>query len=83
MEDLVLRAEIGGGTMLYVSAIDHNTFHEHVAEDNLGGSKGYFVIRTGNGSQGCRFEILAKATSFDAASDLFDLIVGNVRTHSH
>ena len=76
MEDIVLTAKIDDLTTLYVAPIVAATYAEYVDGDNLGGEDGYFLMR----SQGCegaaRFEILAKASSFDAASELFDLIVG-------
>ena len=77
MDDLVLKAEIADGSMLYVSPISRQTYAEHVDEDTLGGGDGYFVIRTTRRSDRAeQFEVLAKAPSFSAASDLFDLIVG-------
>ena len=42
----------------------------------MGGGGGYFVARSFDDGQSRRFEILAKASSFDAAGDLFDMIVG-------
>ena len=75
MDDLVLKAEIDDGSTLYVSTIDRQTYKEHIGEDTLGGDEGYFVIRTRNGDVANRFELLAKAASFAAAGDLFDLIV--------
>ena len=75
MEDLVLRAEIGAGAVLYVSPIDRQTYDEHVDDDNLGGGDGYFIIKAENHNGTRRFAILAKAASFSAAGDIFDLIV--------
>ncbi len=75
MEDYVLRAELDERTTLYVSTLDHRTYVEHVGVDNLGGGEGYFVIRTIWTGKLERFDILAKAPSFDAAGDLFDLVV--------
>ena len=75
MDDLVLKAEIDDGSTLYVSTINRQTYKEHISEDNLGGDEGYFVIRTRKGDAANSFELLAKAASFAAAGDLFDLIV--------
>jgi hypothetical protein len=76
MEDMVLRAEIGGGAVLYVSPIDRQTYDEHIEDDNLGGGEGYFIIKAQHHNGTNHFEILAKAASFAAAGDIFDLIVG-------
>ena len=72
----MLRAEIEDGTVLYVSTIARQTYDEHVEDDNLGGDEGYFVIRTRMDHGTSRFEVLAKASNFDAAGDIFDMIVG-------
>lgn len=78
MDDLILKAEIAMGTTLYVSPISRQTYAEHVDDDLLGGGDGYFVIRATRGiDRQEHFEVLAKAASFSAASDLFDLIVAN------
>jgi hypothetical protein len=79
MDDMVLRATLDDGTTLYVSPIDADTYAEYVVDDNLGGSGGYFVARSFDDGVVRRFEILAKSSSFDAAGDLFDLIVGTAR----
>lgn len=78
MDDLVLKAEIDDGSTLYVSTIDRQTYKEHVDDDNLGGGDGYFVIRTRKVGAN-RFELLAKAASFSAAGEIFDLIVKSSR----
>jgi hypothetical protein len=76
MEDYVLRASLDERTTLYVCTLDPSTFDEHVDVDNLGGGEGYFVIRTVRSSKGFeQLDILAKAPSFDAAGELFDLVV--------
>lgn len=76
MEDVVLTAKIDDATTLYVAPIAAETYAEYVDDDNLGGEAGYFVMRSQSGLNSARFEILAKAASLDAATDLFDLIVG-------
>jgi hypothetical protein len=75
MDDRVLKAKIDGVTTLYVSPLDPQVFCENLDEDNLGGSDGYFVSRTIGFGRNQRFEILAKAPSFEAAEDIFDMIV--------
>jgi hypothetical protein len=75
MDDVVLRAKLNDTTTLYVSPIGPETYAEYVDEDNLGGDAGYFLMRSLTEGESRRFEVLAKAPSFDAASDLFDMIV--------
>lgn len=75
MEDIVLSAKIGDATTLYVAPIVAETYAEYVGDDNLGGKEGYFVMRSQGCGQSARFDILAKAASLDAATDLFDLLV--------
>lgn len=76
---MILRAKLDDCTTLYVSPIDRQTYAEYVDEDNLGGGEGYFVIRSLRTGQSERLEVLAKAPSFAAAGDLFDMIVGATR----
>ena len=74
MEDIVLKADLDETTCLYISPIDRQTYEEHVLDDNLGGDRGYFVLRSRRtGFQ--RLEILAKVPTLEAAADLFDMIV--------
>jgi hypothetical protein len=75
MEDMVLEAKLDDTTTVYVSPIAPETYAEYVDEDNLGGEAGYFLLRSLTHGESERFEILAKAPSFEAAADLFDLIV--------
>ena len=72
---MVLKAKLDESTTLYVSPIEPETYAEYVGEDNLGGDTGYFLMRSLTLGDGKRFEVLAKAPSFDAASNLFDMIV--------
>lgn len=79
MEDVVLKADLDDSTSLYVSQVDQQTYTEHVDNDVLGGSDGYFIFksrRTGFP----RLEVLAKAPTFETASELFDLIVFGARS---
>lgn len=79
MDDLMLQAKLDAETTLTVSPIDAQTYAEYVGEENLGGNAGYFVLRTSRGATGARFEVLAKAPSFEAAGEIFDLIVSSRR----
>lgn len=76
MDDMVLKARLDDTTTVYVSPIAPETYAEYVNDDVLGGDAGYFLLRSLTQGSSERLEVLAKATSFDAASDLFDLIVG-------
>ncbi|MBU6396673.1 MAG: hypothetical protein KJS74_00655 [Rhodospirillales bacterium] len=75
MDDRILKAKIDANTTLYVSPLDPQVFSENLEEDNLGGSDGYFVTRTTRSGKDQRFEILAKAPSFEAAEGIFDMII--------
>jgi len=77
---MILKAKLDDATTLYVSPISPETYAEYVDEDNLGGEAGYFLIRSLTAAHCERFEVLAKAPSFDAAAELFDLIVQGRRT---
>lgn len=80
MEDIVLKADLDDSTCLYISPIDRHTYEEHVYHDNLGGNRGYFVLRSRR-TGATRLEVLAKAPTLEAAVDLFDMIMG-VRRHA-
>jgi len=72
---MILRAEIDSDTFLYVSPISSETYQEHVEIDNLGGRGGYFVLRSKRRGTKETLDVLAKAASFDAAGEIFDMIV--------
>lgn len=74
MDDVVLKAEIDETTSVYISPISRETYAEHVQDDNLGGNRGYFVLRSRRTGDR-RLEVLAKVPTLEAASDLLDLIV--------
>lgn len=74
MEDIVLKADLDDSTSLYVSPVDQQTYEEHVDNDVLGGLDGYFIFRSRRTGYP-RLEILAKAPTFEMASELFDMIV--------
>ena len=81
MEDVVLMADLDESTRLYVSPVSPQTYHEHVADNALGGSDGYFVLRSrSTGLE--RLEILAKAPSFEAAEAIFDLVIASLSRRS-
>lgn len=75
MDDLKLQASLDDFTTLTVSSLDDETYSEFVDDDSLGGSAGYFVLRSSKTEQGATFEVLAKAPTFEAAGSLFNLIV--------
>lgn len=76
---MVLMAKLDDTTTVYVSPIAAETYAEHFEDDVLGGDAGYFLLRLLTQNNTERLEILAKAPSFDAASNLFDLIVTTQR----
>lgn len=80
MDDLGLQAKIDEYTTICVSPIERETYDTYVEEDVLGGELGYFVIRTSRKSNQPIFEILAKAPSFQAAGEIFDMIVTSNRS---
>jgi len=78
MDDITLVAKLDNDTTLYVSTMHDQTYSEFVDADNLGGSGGYFIAR-----ERCdQFEILAKASSFDAAREIFGMLTSAHRTAS-
>ena len=79
MEDMILRAKIDSETFVYVSPISSETYEEQLDIDNLGGRNGYFVLRSKKIGLQESLDVLAKAASFEAAGELFDMIVGAKR----
>jgi hypothetical protein len=75
MDDVVLRTEIDDTTSVYISPISRETYAEYVQDDNLGGSRGYFVLRSRRTGER-RLEVLAKVPTLEAATDLLDMIAG-------
>ena len=75
MEDISLIAKVGDGTTVYVSPVHDLTYLEYVENDNLGGSSGYFIAC----ERRDQFEVLAKATSLDAARKIFGMITAQHR----
>lgn len=76
MDDVVLRTELDDTTSVYISPISRETYAEHVQNDNLGGSRGYFVLRSRRTGDR-RLEVLAKVPTLEAATDLLEIIAGN------
>lgn len=79
MIDLMLRADLEDHSTIHVSPLAPETYNSYVESDNLGGHSGYFILRTIRTDGQEAFEILAKAPTFEAASDLFDLITSAAR----
>ena len=75
MDDMILKTEIDCQTTLYVSPIAPETYAEQIEDDNLGGGSGYFALRESRRGLKGHLEILAKAPSFEAAGELFDIFV--------
>ncbi len=71
MDDIAMIAKIDDDTTVYVSPMHGHTYSEYVEGDNLGGPVGYFIARQRRN----QFEILAKATSLDAAREIFGMLV--------
>lgn len=71
----MLKADLDENTTIHVSPIARQTYEDYIEADNLGGHFGYFIMRTIRRTDGESFEVLAKAPSFEAAGDLFDMIV--------
>ena len=70
MDDITLVAQLDDETKVYVSPVHDQTYREHVEDDNLGGSTGYFIAR----QRKHQFDILAKAASLDAAREIFGML---------
>lgn len=72
---MVLRAELDDSSSVYISPVSMQTYAEQIGDGALGDASGYFVLRSRK-SGTHRLEILAKASSLEAAEQIFDLIVG-------
>lgn len=73
MEDIILKAALDDSLSLYISPIDRQTYAEQVAENDLGGGGGYFVLLSRKVGLP-KLEVLAKVPTIEAATTLFDLI---------
>ena len=82
MDDLGLKAKIDDYTTISVTPIERETYKNYVAEDILGGEAGYFLIRSSKRENEPIFEILAKSPTFDAAGELFDMILASNKNTS-
>jgi hypothetical protein len=79
MEDLFLSADIGDSRRVCVSSISRQTYRSSVGS-GLGGDRGYFVFEEDDSRPGEMVTVLAKASSYDAAIRLFDVISKGFRT---
>ncbi len=70
MDEVTLVAKLDDGTTVFVSPMHDETYKEYVDTDNLGGSSGYFIARERRN----QFEVLAKASSLDAAREIFGML---------
>lgn len=78
MEDLFLSAEIGDSKRVCLSAISRQTYRESVGS-GLGGDRGYFVIEEDSSQAATSVTVLAKASSYDAALRLFEVLTRGAR----
>ena len=78
MEDLFLSADIGDSKRLCVSSISRQTYRNAVGS-GLGGDRGYFVFEEDASQSTGMITVLAKASSWEAAVRLFDVISGSNR----
>lgn len=74
MDDLMLEAKLDEYTTLTVAPIDPETYDEYIEDNSLGGCLGYFLVRSSRSGNQPRFEVLAKAPTFEAAKEIFDMI---------
>lgn len=74
MDDITMIARMDAETTVYVSPVHDQTYLEYVDADNLGGPQGYFIAR----ERREQFEILAKATSLEAAREIFAMLTSRV-----
>lgn len=75
MEDIYLSATVGDERMVCVSPLSAKAYRESGGK-GLGGDFGYFVYEVDLRHPNAGVEIIAKAASPDAATRLFDLLVG-------
>jgi hypothetical protein len=73
LDDVFLCAEIGDSRRLCISSISHRTYRIAVGS-GLGGDRGYFIFETDESCPDAGIDVLAKATSYEAAMRLFDMI---------
>lgn len=69
MDDLYLEAD-AGDEVIFVTPLS-NRMYRLARGQGLGGSEGYFLCSASKARPDAGFEILAKATSFESAQDLF------------
>lgn len=71
-DDLFAVEKLDEHRSLCISTLAQSTVVE-LGADHLGGDRGYFVYEMTDGPRGGGINILAKATSLDAAQRLIDL----------
>ena len=70
MDDVTMIAKLDDDTTVYVSPVHDHTYREYVEDGALGTATGYFISRERRN----QFEILGKASSLEAARELFGLL---------
>lgn len=73
MDDVTMIAKLDDDTTVYVSPVHDHTYHEYVEDGALGNASGYFISR----ERFNQFEILGKASSLEAARELFGLLTAS------
>ncbi|RYE98555.1 MAG: hypothetical protein EOO77_37030 [Oxalobacteraceae bacterium] len=79
MEDLFLSADIGDSKRVWLSPISRRTYRDSVGS-GLGGDRGYFVLEEDMCPATASVTVLAKASSYDAAIRLFEMLTAGSRT---
>jgi len=73
MEDLYMEGELGD-QIIFVTPLSHKMYKEANAH-GMGGADGYFVCSSLKSRPDAGFEVLAKATSLEAAQMIFSALV--------
>jgi hypothetical protein len=73
MEDLYLSEKIDEKRTLFVSPLSKKSYRD-AGGRGLGGADGYFICECNESQPSAGFEILAKASSVDAAIMIFEAI---------
>ena len=66
MDDFMFEEELKTGSRVIVSPIAPATYTDYVADDNLAGPDGYFIMLAGPK----RVDVVAKARTFESALEL-------------
>lgn len=71
MEDVFLKDRVGS-EIIFVTPLSNSMYRSaHGHGNGLGGPDGYFICATSADDPNSSFEIIAKATSFEAAKKIF------------